>query len=486
MIARSITRCIALAWLALSLAIAPARASVLAAGSAEGAWVITSTPLGAVALIFIDPERPGVGLTVASFTAPPVALAAGKDCVVAAFGAEQLGARSIRPMRITSIEPGPNGLQVFSRARALPPLPTGAPLGSLAVVGTTVIALTVSPQGLWACDGPHWHHVTLPEGAREWSSVWVVDYLGRAGICAVDAAGRGTLWTADPISDAETWAWTRADIAVPANTRSIIRVSSHLVAATPSSDGATLTLSLLRPEDPIERARIDTTSAETIVAPLGDRMLIATPGKTEPLRLDVRIIGLDGKSAFEGPLKSASPLSSEDVQLVVLGVMGIVLAAMMFALRSDGHTVPRLPEGTVLAPPRRRLWATLIDLIPGIAAGWAVGSWQLTAGEHADPIITGIAAGFLASLLPAVIGEALTGRTIGKALLSLRTVGPDGRNPTWPQALGRNLSKFLYPPLGLLILMNPAATTPGSCGTLVVMDRPKSGDSTTTAPPADR
>ena len=58
MIARRTIHTLALAWLALSLAIAPARASMLAAGSAQGAWIITSTPLGPVALVFLDPERP--------------------------------------------------------------------------------------------------------------------------------------------------------------------------------------------------------------------------------------------------------------------------------------------------------------------------------------------------------------------------------------------------------------------------------------------
>jgi len=473
-------RALTLAILTLLSIVASAHASLLAAGATEGAWIITTETPGGPTLLFIDPKNPGIGLGVTRFRSAPVVMSAGKDRVVAAFAAETVEGRSIRPLRMTSIEPGPNGLQVFSPVRALPPLPTGAPISGIAVIGRDVAVLTLAPRELWICDGANWTSVPLPNEAGSWESVWIVDYLSRIGLCTVDGSGRGSLWTADPPTSGAAPAWARADIAIPPDTRDIIRVSSHLVALHPDRNTTSAVLSLLRPGDSIERARIETTSGEPTIAALGDRILIATPGSIDPLRADIRTIGLDGKDTFSGPLKSASPLSTEDVQLVVFGVMGIVLAAMVFALRSEGQGVVRLPEGTVLATPNRRFWATLIDLIPGIAVGWIVGSWQTTVTENADPIVTGIAAGFLIALIHAVIGEAMTGRTIGKAILGIRTVGPDGKNPSWPQALGRNLSKLLYPPLGLLILLNPAASTPGSCGTIVVMNRPPtpaSGDS---------
>ena len=452
---------------------AGARAAAPAAGSTDGAWFVAAPRLGGAVLVYIDAAKPPSGAIVSRFTIAPVALAGTDRAVIAAFSAELAGEGAFRPLRRVSISTDPSGIEVFSRPQVLPPLPTGAPLAGLIVVDTTIVALTVSPAALWACEADAWLQIPLPPGAAAAESMWLVLAQGKAGLCTLDARGSATLSTAVPSAADAAWTWSTGRIALPPRTRDVIAVSSHLLATHLAEDGAELHIALIRPSDWIDRASVPIGSAPPTIATLGDRIVLVTPGEKDPLRTDATVIGLDGSISFQGPVEAASPLSPRDLQLVIFGVMGVVVAAMLFALRADGGTQITLPEGTVIAPPLRRLAATVIDLLPGIAVGIGLATTLQPGADPLEPISTAIAAAFLLTLILAAVPEAIFCRTLGKWALGLRTISVNGDRPTWAQALGRTLSKLVFPPIGLLILMHPTVPPPGSCGTIVVMKRPE-------------
>ena len=455
------------------VAISPsARAAATAAGSTDGAWFVATPRLGGAVLVYIDATKAPSGTIVSRFPIAPVALAATDGAVIAAFSAEVAGEGAFRPLRRTAISTDPSGLEVFSRPQVLPPLPSGAPLAGLIVVDSTIVALTVSPAALWACEADQWLQVPLPPGAATAESMWLVLAQGKAGLCAAGARGSATLSTAAPSAADAEWSWSTGRIALPPSTRDVISVSSHLLATHLSEDGDELHIALIRPDDWIDRASIPIGSAPPTIATLGDRILLVTAGEKDPLRTDATIVGLDGSISFQGPVEAASPLSPRDLQLVIFGVMGVVVAAMLFALRADGGTQITLPEDTVIAPPLRRLAATAIDLLPGIAIGIGLASTLDAGADPLEPISTAIAVAFLTTLILAAVPEAIFSRTLGKWALGLRTISVSGERPTWAQALGRTLSKLVFPPIGLLILMHPTVPPPGSCGTIVVMKRP--------------
>lgn len=458
--------------LAMIACSASARAAAPAAGSTDGAWFVATPRLGGAVLVYIDATKPPSGAIVSRFTIAPVALAATDRAVIAAFSAEIAGESAFRPLRRISISTDPSGIEVFSRPQVLPPLPTGAPLAGLIVVDTTIVALTVSPAALWACDADEWLQVPLPPGAVSAASTWLVLAQGKVGLCVVDARDNATLATAVPSAADAAWTWSASRIALPPTTRDVIAVSSHLLATHVSEDGAELRVALIRPGDWIDRASIPIGSAPPTIATLGDRMVLVTPGEKDPLRTDAAIVGLDGSISFQGPIEAASPLSPRDLQLVIFGVMGVVVAAMLFALRADGGTQITLPEDAVIAPPLRRLAATAIDLLPGIAVGIGLATTLEAGADPLEPISTAIAVAFLTTLILAAVPEAIFSRTLGKWALGLRTISVNGERPSWAQALGRTLSKLVFPPIGLLILMHPTVPPPGSCGTIVVMNRP--------------
>jgi uncharacterized RDD family membrane protein YckC len=378
---------------------------------------------------------------------------------------------------------GPTGLEVFTRPEVLPPLPSGTPLAGLIVVDGIIAALTIAPVALWTCDGDTWSTITLPEACATAESLWLVPAQGRIGICTADRAGTAALSTTPARSDATPRAWTTERIALPPGTRDIVSVASQLMATYPAPDGSALTIALIRPTDWMDRASVPIDAAPPVVTAIGDRLLFITPGDTDPLRTSARIYGLDGSLAAEGPIDAASPLTPQDLQIVVFGVMGVVVAAMLFALRTEGAPTIALPQGAVIAPPVRRLCASAIDLLPGIAAALVAFFAPSTDAAPTETLTTAIALGFFTTLILSAVPEAIFARTLGKWALGLRTVSLTGEKPTWAQALGRTLAKLVFPPLGLLILLHPTVPPPGSCGTIVVMNRPPDADP---APPTDR
>jgi uncharacterized RDD family membrane protein YckC len=125
--------------------------------------------------------------------------------------------------------------------------------------------------------------------------------------------------------------------------------------------------------------------------------------------------------------------------------------------------------------------AGLIDLGPVIAIAF----WRLPLSDSAvtsetlrsEPFALWMLGAVLFYILHTLLGEALAGRTVGKLALGLRTIGIDGRRPTFTAVLLRNVFRVIdvFPglPLVLLILFSPLRQRLGDvvAGTVVIVDR---------------
>jgi uncharacterized RDD family membrane protein YckC len=237
-------------------------------------------------------------------------------------------------------------------------------------------------------------------------------------------------------------------------------------------------------------------------------------------RLLVReVSAFTGATLFTGPARSEGLISGRDFQILTLVVAGVMLAVLMFVLRSDEQGVIPLPTGTALAPPARRVLAALIDLAGPVLLVCAVFqiapenliSWSMfTNRDEALPVATA----WLVTFGHCVVGEWLLGASVGKRIMGVRVVGirklpaaeaaeaaeadqPDSSDqtdpavegdserfgsaevgpPTLRQALLRNALRWLVPPLALLAFADSNWRHPGDvlANTLVVIPPPLGG-----------
>ncbi len=91
----------------------------------------------------------------------------------------------------------------------------------------------------------------------------------------------------------------------------------------------------------------------------------------------------------------------------------------------------QLGVGASLGP---RFVARLIDsVLIGVASVYAIFMAGLAVGFTANVVSVAIVIGYFTLM------ESYTGRTIGKMVLKMETVGPDGRNPSLEMAFRRNI-----------------------------------------------
>lgn len=146
---------------------------------------------------------------------------------------------------------------------------------------------------------------------------------------------------------------------------------------------------------------------------------------------------------------------------------------------SYGSAPPPMPAGTPGARPGElldRFLARLIDhvllavvntvVISVVVVGAVLGESANSFGSSSTFLAGAVASVFTTVIALAYFGylESSRGQTLGKMIMKLRTVGPDGGNPTMEQALRRNI----YFAAGLLGLI-PVIGWIGSLASLVGM-----------------
>lgn len=211
-----------------------------------------------------------------------------------------------------------------------------------------------------------------------------------------------------------------------------------------------------------------------------------------------------GRTLYSGPARDALLISSNDFKLLAAMLVMVMIAVILFVLRAEPAAILDLPPGIVPADPIRRIAAALLDYAPGaILAAVVMGLPTLTLLRPTTLIGPGVnflpfGLALLFTALHCTIGDWMIGCSLGKRLMGLRvlpivkpttdaavpaddfrTASPDQplsqtplpRPALW-QALVRNLTCWLVPPLVMVAIFDASRRHPGDMlgRTIVVMD----------------
>ena len=218
----------------------------------------------------------------------------------------------------------------------------------------------------------------------------------------------------------------------------------------------------------------------------------------------------DGRVMFSGAAKREGVVTTRDFHLLTLAFASMMVAVLLFVLRSDKNRPVVMPEGSSLASGAKRAVATGIDAFAvlllagpllGISAGRLVSVETMMNPGGAMLDVLGVMA---LGMVCGTISEALWGRTIGKFVTGCEvagfvrrraekaektektddaeqaettekqteTVGSyDVGTPMLWQAGARNAVKWLLWPLSLVALFDATARHPGDViGQTVVVE----------------
>lgn len=501
----------------VSGAAASGRASLLAAGARTHGWIVLEGRVfagdGAGARLYHVPGAAASGTVLQAQSLPvgPVRVAAWGERVYMVYEPVDLtaahGVRSVRTIAIGAEQPP--GWFTYTppdRQEALAALPAEGTLAGLVGTRAGPVALLLDAKGgraqLLHMGGEGWGDVPLPPGFDE-SSGWRITALGD-GFALAEFPGRGParLWTmpvawlasrtAAPVAGTDEGPpapagppeWTSRLSALTADDAFIAPgwVGDWLVAGK-WADGGALTLDLVRGEERFLLARLSDIPKGHTLFTVGERAFVAWFDAGDEQLLDLAVVStVTGRVLHRGPAIPASPLRSRDLQVLALLLGAVVLTVVIFLLRPEAASRPaiQMPPDTALAEPAPRALAGAIDLFPCFLLAARVtgapiavvlgapfgggGLGEVNAGLW--PFVGGLAIFFVHSAL----GEWLTGRTIGKAIVGCRTVSTDGGPISLWQSVSRNAVKAMAPPVAALVLMDPRRRHPGDvvAGTVVV------------------
>ena len=417
-----------------------------------------------------------------SLPAPPVAMAAWNDRLWLVFvskGRDGLDVASVRIARHALQDR--YHLVPHDRFELEPSLPGGGDL--IGFVGTVhgPVALIVPPRATRTLDAG----TTLPSVMsprllhlrnREWEDVALPDAFNGTEYARLAATGDGgtRLLLLDPVSGRvgdgavlyereEDGGWSSWP--APASDgqrhwpRRLIRIGKHAAALVKAEGPDAWQLAYLRREQQIEFASFESPAGDWNVFGLADGPRIAAhkPRDGVSLRHVLPATGTVGEpvTLTPPPFDTRTMLRGPVLFVIVLFALGLIVW-----LRPGASEPVELPPGTHLLPPSIRLWALLIDMIPGgVVAVLVTGCRPIellgVPLVALDPnpflIMAGITVGLSAGL------EMMSGTTIGKRLLGARVIGVDGPAGA-RRCLIRNavkLVELLVPPLAIIVMMTP-------------------------------
>lgn len=224
-----------------------------------------------------------------------------------------------------------------------------------------------------------------------------------------------------------------------------------------------------------------------------------------------------GRVLFEGT-GGGKLLAPWQMQAIMVVVGGVMIAVLLFVLRSESSTPVVLPPGFALASPAKRLVAALIDL--AIIVGAAAVLTRATPAElFAPALLKGSARAMLpvlgvlaAGLVYSTVLESVWGRTLGKRVLGLRVFGvreatageaqdPGSSSsrrrgdyrvgdvvvgtPRLLPSLLRNAVRWAVPPLTVLVLLDANWRHPGDVMAGSVVAEPADDDAADRAESSD-
>jgi uncharacterized RDD family membrane protein YckC len=235
-------------------------------------------------------------------------------------------------------------------------------------------------------------------------------------------------------------------------------------------------MQIARAERWFEVASFTDISDRRWVVPVGNTIAVVTSSSEDPTRFASKVYSPSGEILYDGPAQTVGPVGRRELEVLGLLLVSLLLTIAVFVFRPAGadRISVTLPEGYALADPWKRILATSIDAgVAVVLSSWLWGvplraivdfSLAVTGDHGVWPIVT---AGGILTVMSAV-GEATSGRTLGKWIVGCRTVASTGDPPSWGQALARNAVKTLCPPLAAVSLNVPGQQSPAAFGTFVI------------------
>ena len=472
----------------------PASPTLEAAGSGPHAWLVVEQDWReetAWDLYYASAaEEPGTLTRVLGLSGRPLAVVASGPEVFWVSPARSAPSEavegSVRAVRsVTATSRGAGGVTRFTpagRGRVEAPLPgSGVLLGSGETPEGPAVVLRASsdrgPGRLLVMTGAAWEERGLPEGLDE-SAPWRVSRV--PGGLLISMGGSSWVWD-------DGRGWRATDLAPPAGA-AIVPAGEQVVAGR-WREGEGVALSLVRGAETYELGEIAGVPEAHALVGVGDDVAAFWFDRDEPGRLRVGVVSsISGEMAYEGFVGSASPLRREDLQVLTLVAASVLLIVILFLVRPEGdlHREPVMPEGAALAEPTPRFFAAVIDVAPAAVVSAAVFGTPVWAA-----VSPGLSIESGAGLLPVILTAALyfahsalsewaVGWTVGKRLTGLRTVDAGGRpRLRLRQAVMRNLFKAVFPPLTILLLLDPWRRHPAdqvSGAVVVAPGRGEEGD----------
>lgn len=416
--------------------------------------------------------------------------------------------RRVESMTIASVTEGMYAFEPVGREpEALASLPGWGTVEGLVVLPLGPAALLRDARGaeapaLLVLRGVEWSPAPLPDGpdaALPWRLLALRD---RVALVEVPRQGESArVWWAlakDLQAAASEEAltgplWRQGSMAAPRASESLLAAGGQIIAAS-RADSDTVRLRMLRvaegaepdgePHPSAEAAAYDLIDVPGVgshyaVIPTGDRVNVVWMRDSDRRLLVHSVSATTGRVLHEGFARTEPLVTGAELQRMVLLLGTVLLTILLFVLRPEAadRQVITLPDGAALSDPWRRIAAAMIDLlIPMALCAWVFG---VPASDMAAAMVFSSSAslrGFVVFLLAvsltvahSALGEAAGGRTLGKALTACRSVSVSGATPSVWQALVRNTLKWLFPPLAMLMLVDPSRRHPADVAAKTVV-----------------
>ncbi len=194
---------------------------------------------------------------------------------------------------------------------------------------------------------------------------------------------------------------------------------------------------------------------------------------SNPIRRVIEFSLIEGRTVYAGRAVVSSPVKQSEFRNLAFLMMLLMGLVLLVVLRPPAEgAVVSLPPGLAIAGPGRRTLATLLDGLLGVVIVARV--MDLTVLEVLGPFavpatgrldIGPLLVALLINVFHCSVGEAVFGRSIGKSFMGLIVARVDASSAGLPEgqfrppapfrSLGRNLIKWLLPPVAMLALSDP-------------------------------
>ncbi|MFG0260294.1 MAG: RDD family protein [Phycisphaerales bacterium JB041] len=349
--------------------------------------------------------------------------------------------------------------------------------------GLFVLANTASGPGTgedrWSLQemrGREWRAIDLPPVIATADRLWRIEGADLLRLLALTGSSLVVWeWSEDAERVWRSQPSGEPDEGEAGGVAAVFASGGDVVWAVRRAEGDRMDFRALRPDRAVTIATVPVEGVAIAVEPLdwGRRVALvceivdpAAEGIAQPIRSWqlVEISTVTGRELFRGPPRFPGLQFGDGIRRLSIVMMAITGFVLFYLLRPSAEAGPvAVPEGWVLAPPGRRIFAGLLDAwlvvgVAGVAFGVPLGDFVLVLPLFESA--RGVGALGTAMLGGAVYGTAcewMLGYTLGKAAARLRVVSVDHDRPTLGlmRCGARNVFRWALAPWAMLGLSAP-------------------------------